>query len=250
MDHDDISLPSRLATQFDYLEANPRIDVLGTWARTLGLRREQTWSYPTNDSEIRAEMLFSSVLVHSSVMLRRSIFAKYKLRYDPDVARAQDYELWTRGAEHLRFGNVGSVLLRYRIHSEQVGRKHAGQQQAVATKVRTRELKALGLRPSQAHLRLHNFVSQWRFPDSRAGLLDVERWFLDIKAANRRWKRYDQKALDQVLERRWWAACRAAVNLGRTAWDLYKNSILAERSNRSAVDKVVFWSKALLREAG
>ncbi len=248
MDHDDISLPGRLAAQSDYLESNPRIDVVGTWARTLGLHREQTWNYPTTDEEIRAEMLFSSVLVHSSVLLRRSTFAKYKLRYDPEVTRAQDYELWTRGAKHLRFANLGKVLLRYRIHPQQVGRNHGNQQQAVAAKIRARQLRALGWRPSQSQLNLHNLISQWSFPASRAGLLEVESWLLAIRFANEQTRGYDPKGLDAVLERRWWAACRAAINLGKPAWALYKGSNLASQSNRSATDKAVFWSKALLRE--
>lgn len=250
MDHDDISLPGRLAAQLDYLEANPKIDVLGTWARTLGLRREQTWKYPTGDSEIRAEMLFNSVLVHSSVMLRRSSFAKYKLRYAPKVARAQDYELWRRAAKHLHFANLRKVLLRYRIHPQQVGHKHGRQQQAVAATVRAGQLNALGLRPSQAQVNLHNSISQWRFPASRAGLLEVESWLSTIRDANSKTRLYDPKVLDAVLERRWWAACRAAVSLGKPAWELYKGSSLASQGSRSATDKAVFWSKALLREGG
>lgn len=247
MDHDDLSLPGRLEAQFYFLETNPRIDVLGTWSRTLGLPREQTWNYPTSDVEIRAEMLFSSVLVHSSVMFRRSTFVKNKLRYDPKVARAQDYELWTRGSEHLRFANLGKIFLRYRVHPQQVGRKHGGQQQTVAAKVRLRQLKGLGLRPSPTEIRLHNSISQWRFPSSRAELLEVETWLLEVRAANKQTHRYDLKGLDAVLERRWWAACRAAVNLGKPAWNLYKDSGLASQGNRSAADKAVFWSKAVLR---
>lgn len=250
MDHDDISLPGRLAAQFDFMEANSKIDVLGTWARTLGLAKEQTWDYPIRDDEIRAEMLFNSVLVHSTVVLRRATLAKYKLSYDPKIARAQDYELWARGAKHLRFANLGRVLLRYRIHKKQVGQKHAGQQQAVAAKVRGRQLRALGLSPSKADLHLHNSISQWRFPASRAGLVQIERWLMEIRSANQRSHRYETKALDMVLERRWWAACRAAVSLGKLAWDLYKSSSLASAGKRSATDRAVFWSKAWLREGG
>ncbi len=248
MDADDISLARRLAAQYSFLETHPSIDVLGTWTKTLGLRSDQVWRYPTNDVEIRAEMLFNSVLIHSSVMLRHSSFVKYNLRYDPNVARAQDYELWARAADRLHFANLGMVLHRYRIHPLQVGQRHGAKQQAVAARVRVRQIVALGLQPNKAELRLHNAISQWHFPALRAGLLATERWLLEIGAANQRWTRYDQVTLDKVLERRWWAACRAAVNLGRPVWDLYKNSSLAKKGKRSSVDKVIFWSKALLRE--
>ncbi len=248
MDADDISLPKRLAAQYSFLETHSNIDVLGTWTKTLGLRSDRVWRYPTDDAEIRAELLFNSVLVHSTIMLRRSTFAKYKFRYDTNVTRAQDYELWVRTSNHLRFANLGTVLHRYRTHDQQVGEQHGAEQRAVAARVRVRQIVALGLQPNKAELRVHNAISQWHFPSSRAGLLATERWLLEIGAANQRWTRYDQVTLDKVLERRWWAACRAAVNLGRLVWDLYKNSTLAKKGKRSSVDKVIFWSKALLRE--
>lgn len=249
MDADDISLSKRLAAQYSFLETHPSIDVLGTWTKTLGLRSEQVWRYSTKDAEIRAEMLFNSVLVHSSVMLRRSTFAKYKLRYDLNAARAQDYELWARAAACLHFANLGTVLHRYRIHARQVGKQHGALQQIVASRVRVRQLRALGLQSNKSQLRFHNSISQWRFPSSRAGLLDVEHWLLALSDANKHSKIYSRRALASVLERRWWTACRAAVNLGRVAWNIYIRSPLAFWGKRSNKDKVVFWAKTLMREA-
>lgn len=247
MDHDDISLPQRLAFQLRYMERHSEIDVLGTWARTIGLRPEQTWRYPTGDAEIKAEMLFNSTLVHSSVMLRRRSFAKLGLRYDPKIDRAQDYEFWTRAIEQLRFANLGKVLQRYRIHRAQVGKLEGRQQRTVAAQVRLRQLETLGLHPSTAQFQLHNRISQWEFPNSRAGLWEVESWLLTLRAANQESKSYSLIIFDRVLERRWWVACRRmASTLGGHAWDFYTASVLSKAGSRSYADKAVFWAKAKL----
>lgn len=248
MDHDDISFSARLAKQSAYLDAHPEVDVVGGWARTLGGKKEYTWKYPLSHDEICSDFLFNSSLIHSSVMLRKITFDQLGLRYDPKTSRAQDYELWTRAAGKVRFANFGKVLLRYRIHGEQVGEKFGEEQQAVAAIVRARELKGLRLRPNKIELHLHNNAGNWKFPASRAGLQELESWFLKLRAENSKFKRYYEHAFDQTLENRWWAACRANALLGMEAWDLYSGSPLAQFSARGILEKAKFWIKCLIRE--
>ncbi|MEX2160731.1 MAG: glycosyltransferase [Anaerolineales bacterium] len=248
MDHDDISLPDRLGRQKAFLDANPQIAVLGTWARTFGPQRKQIWRYPIRDSEIRSELVFNSPLVHSSVMLRRSTFNRHHLRYDEKVKRAQDYELWTRAAPSVQFANLPYVLLNYRLHAGQVGRIHGSEQQAVADMVRLREIRKLGITISRKELNLHNGAARWGFPSSRAGLQALERWFLKLCAANKGSRYFEMATLDQTLQRRWWAACRSNVGMGLGAWRLYAGSPLAGGAGHPAAAR--FWVKALIRELG
>ena len=240
MDHDDVSLSSRLTAQVAFLDANPGIDVLGTWARTVGRRPEQTWRYPLADAEIRCELLFNSVLVHSSVMWRRQRFEELGLRYDPAVNRAQDYELWTRAANAVRFANLDQVLVEYRIHPQQVGQTQGEEQAAVAKQVRRRQLEALGLEPSDAELELHNRVSNWLLPDDEAGLRALDVWLLKLVAANEGKSIYPPGVFGRVLAKRWWAACRGAVGDGLDAWQLYRSSPLADLGQQSWAKKASF----------
>ena len=71
-DHDDISLPNRLALQFRYMENNLDVGVCGTNAKYFGKKRWHT-SLPLNDSDIRTTMIFRNPFIHSSVMIRRSL---------------------------------------------------------------------------------------------------------------------------------------------------------------------------------
>jgi hypothetical protein len=242
MDHDDISLQPRLALQAAYLDAYPDVDVCGTWAKTLGLDPEQTWRYPVEDGEIRSEMLFNSVLVHSSVMLRRAALEAHGLHYDPKIERAQDYELWAAG--QLRFANIDRVLLRYRIHAEQVGKHQSTQQQAVAQIVRRRQVEALGIQPSQQQMELHEAISQWAFRKDLEFLQTVETWLLTLRNANAGQKIYPEPTFSRILGRRWWAACKAAQALGPVAWKKYRQSTLSGFGSPGILPLIRFFLKS------
>ena len=244
MDHDDISLQPRLALQSAYLDAHPDVDMCGTWAKTLGLEPEQTWRYPVEDGEIRSEMLFNSVLVHSSVMLRRAALEAHGLHYDPEIERAQDYELWTRAAGQLRFANIDRVLLRYRIHAEQVGKQQSAQQQAVAQMVRRRQVEALGIQPTRQQIELHDAISLWGFRKDLEFLQTVEAWLLTLRNANAGQKIYPEPAFSRVLGRRWWATCKAAQTLGPAAWEEYRQSTLSGLGSPGTLPLIRFFLKS------
>ena len=250
MDHDDISLLERLQKQVDFLDAHGDIDVLGTWAQTLGRTPKQTWRYPTLDEDIRSEFVFSSSLVHSSVMLRKATFARLQLGYEASIPRAQDYELWTRIAPQVRFANLDSVQLLYRVHQDQAGNKYGAEQQAAAEEVRSREIGRLGVKPSRDEVALHNRISRWEQPSSRAELEILEHWFLKLRAGNQTNQAFPVEAFGRALERRWWAACKANIRLGLEAWRIYTSSRLRDSGKRSFPDKAQFWAKAALRQLG
>jgi glycosyltransferase involved in cell wall biosynthesis len=250
MDHDDICRPQRLKRQVDFMDVHMDVDVLGTWAQTIGLPRQQTWRYSTVDEDIRSEFVFNSGLVHSSVMLRKATLERLQLRYDDSVAQAQDYELWTRAAPRIRFANLDMVLVNYRVHPDQVGNKYGVGQQAAADKVRLREIEGLGIKPTKNEFALHNRISRWEQISGRAELEDLERWFLKLRAANGTSKVLSMAAFDRALERRWWAACKANIGTGNEAWRVYKRAQFARGAKRSPFEKAQFWAKGILREMG
>jgi hypothetical protein len=246
MDHDDISLPDRLAQQVEHIQHRPNVDVVGTWAKTFGRQPDQTWRYPTKDRDIRSEFIFSSVLVHSSVMLRKSTFDRLSLRYDSNVAQAQDYELWTRAAPLVRFANIGKVLMHYRLHDKQVGRVNGVEQQATAEGVRERQITALGLQPTPKELALHHRISRWQFPKGYNELIELRLWFIKMLAANQLYGAYPTQSFQLAVGRRWWAACQANINLGWQAWNL----ALSVDGGLSLTSKAHFLAKASIRQLG
>lgn len=115
-DADDLCEPERLAKQCAFLEAQPPIDVVGTWAAEFGARHK-THRYPELDHEIRAGFLGANGLLGGSLMLRRDFIERHGLRFDANFTVAEDLHFQFRCAvAGARFANLPEALYRYRIH--------------------------------------------------------------------------------------------------------------------------------------
>ena len=128
-DHDDISLPERLAKQVAFLEQNPECGMVGTWASIWEEDRvtSRVHRHPLDSHTLRYELLFNNPFVHSSILVRRSVFDQVGL-YTTDPARQppEDYELWSRIARKFEVNNIGQILLVYREVKQSVSRQQAG----------------------------------------------------------------------------------------------------------------------------
>ncbi|WWR14893.1 glycosyltransferase [Lachnospiraceae bacterium JLR.KK008] len=128
MDADDIAMLERFERQMDFMEKNPQIGVLGTFAYEITMEGNINRLVPlpeTND-EIKARLLFSCAVYHPTVMIRKSVLTENKLCYD-ETKVAEDYDLWTKLILCTEFANISEPLLKYRVHGNcttfQVGDK-------------------------------------------------------------------------------------------------------------------------------
>jgi glycosyltransferase involved in cell wall biosynthesis len=123
LDQDDVSLPRRLEKQVEFLQRNPEIALVGTWAqlideggRPIGYRR-----FATESDDLHEALLKFCALVHSSVMFRRvPVLAAGGYGTGPLGRHCRDYELWLRLSETVRLANLPEVLVKYRVHPEQM----------------------------------------------------------------------------------------------------------------------------------
>lgn len=118
MDADDISLPHRLLFQMLYMEFHREIAVCGSNACYVDKKGEKLYrsSVPLSPEEIRVALHFSDVIVHPSVIFRKSVFIKNRYYYKDQAA--EDYELWTRVCQKEKIGNIGLVLVKRRVHGD------------------------------------------------------------------------------------------------------------------------------------
>jgi len=129
MDADDVCLPERLMLGVDFLDSHQSTAVVGgavEWIDGRGnfLRRHD---YPTRDSEIKAALTTNCPHCHPTTLIRRAAFEKvggYRIAF----ALAHDYDLWLRLAEYFESANLQDVVLRYRIHFDQVSMGRRTQQ--------------------------------------------------------------------------------------------------------------------------
>lgn len=124
-DHDDISLPTRLAKQVAFLDENPDCSVVSCWIEFFP-------EYKLLDSlpEYKfADLIkFKPSFSHPSAMLRGSTIRDFKIHYRDEFRYAEDYDLWF---QILKFGKICSlqeVLYKYRWFSENSSMKNRAEQ--------------------------------------------------------------------------------------------------------------------------
>jgi glycosyltransferase involved in cell wall biosynthesis len=142
MDADDISLPERLRTQFEFMENNPSILVCGTSVRKIDEKDNEIGFLrkPEDFDMVRAYSVFRSPVMHPSSFFRY----ENKFSYDTEYLHAEDYELWTRlliaGYE---IANLPSVGLLYRESSGNISSLHADKMQETSRAIHSRYIEEM-----------------------------------------------------------------------------------------------------------
>jgi glycosyltransferase involved in cell wall biosynthesis len=121
MDADDVSLPERLQRQAAFLEANPRVGLVGCGVEVIDEsgRAEGTVLLPLGDGDLRRRLLLRNPFTHGSVVLRREALEEAG-GYCAGHGANEDYDLWRRIARRWELAAVPEVLYRYRRHGAAV----------------------------------------------------------------------------------------------------------------------------------
>ena len=94
MDHDDISLPERLAREVDFLDCHPNIGVVSCRAKVIGT--QAIISYPETNAQIESKLLFEDCIFLPASLIRHSVLKEYRICYEEEFTPAEDYALWCR----------------------------------------------------------------------------------------------------------------------------------------------------------
>lgn len=210
MDADDISLPERLQTQFDFMESNPEIGVCGAWAYLFRDKpvRNNIIKHPEDHGSLIIRLLFSVCFVHPTVLIRRSVLDGLNYVYNKNFNNSQDYELWSRLAGITQFYNIQNPLLFYRISQNGitsiVNNDGINKRYPLVSQIQRNQLLKLGIvlgrDESIMHFRL-GLNSEMMYLDESAET--VYSFFSEIINANYKCHNFDENKLYKFLSKKY-----------------------------------------------
>ena len=121
MDHDDISLPTRMEEQVAFLEKHKEIGVVGSFVKQMVCGKEK--SYPIENDLIEKNLMFSCAIAHSATMIRASVLKENNIFYEEEFSPAEDYALYCRLIGKTKFYNIPKILFLYRDHAGNTSHK-------------------------------------------------------------------------------------------------------------------------------
>jgi GT2 family glycosyltransferase len=125
MDSDDIMMPERLALQYDYMEKNPMIDVVGGAIEEFGetINYHKIVQYPLTHDAMFDLFAKRVPVANVTTFFRQTFFEKAGL-YPTQSPTNEDTLMWMQGfANGCRFANVPDVVVRVRVSSDFFGRR-------------------------------------------------------------------------------------------------------------------------------
>jgi len=243
MDADDISLPTRLEKQVKFLESNPDIAICGALIKTFGNVNSSIFRYPEDHESIKSTLIFKNSIAHPSIMMKKS--AIKGLYFDPSFKHAEDYELWIRASKYLKLFNIQEVLLLYRMHTEQVSQHHQEEQCASSGKIMLSQLEDLGIKPTEANLKLHQQIGMGKIQLSKEFVNRAESWLINLKNMNKKTSYYSEPAFSYVIAEQWFLICIKASKLGIWSCRKFFSSSLSKKNSLSLKSKTKMIYKCL-----
>lgn len=144
IDQDDLMFSNRLEIQLDYLQKNPEILCVGGQLELIdqfGVHLGFSY-FPKSQWLISKTITLTSPMAHPSVMFRRrDVIALGGYRSN----LPEDWDLWLRLYEAGKISNLDSLLVRYRVHPNQLSRTKLYQSETARQLIRiSRSLRANG----------------------------------------------------------------------------------------------------------
>lgn len=123
IDSDDLWVPDKLERQHVYMMQHPECYLCGTWAKIIDGKNMvvSRIQHPIHYNHIKANLLFQSSFVHSSVLIRK--MNDHTFHYDSFYPVCEDYDLWFRICQKYPAHNIGEYLTLYRIHKTNISKE-------------------------------------------------------------------------------------------------------------------------------
>jgi len=234
MDADDISMPNRLDTQYAYMKSNPDLAICASSYKQIdenGDTKEITRRY-LECERLYYFLTFTNCLAHSTVFFRKSIILGVN-GYNDKLMQAQDYDLWYRVSRMSKVVQIDKVLLKLRVHQNNISSKHKDSQRSIANSVALQNVKHIC--HDRANRKVAEVLCGWR---KEISLNDIS---LDILVDNL------IMLNNYIVESA--PSCVNKKRLTRISWSrVYSYLLLALKEKEYYLILTVLWNNLLNRD--
>ena len=146
MDADDIAVHSRIEKQVAFMEAHPKVDVVGGYIEEFsdGVDYHKIVQYPLKHNEMFHFFTKRVPLAHVSAVYRDRFFEKAGL-YPTTSPTNEDTLMWMQGFKNgCYFANIPEVLVKVRVSTDFFGRRGGMKKAWSDFKDRVKVIKTLG----------------------------------------------------------------------------------------------------------
>lgn len=246
MDSDDISMPERIEKQVNFMDKHLDVGISGTWIKYIGipnfLWRSTVYKYPISHRVIRAKSMFVSSLCHPSVIMRKSLIEKFKLRYDCDHRDAEDFTFWQKSCHYFTLTNMPEVLLLYRVSPGSITQSNTADGFQTARRIIRENIQNLGIDTSVEEILIfRNKLIKFTIKS----LINFHSWLQKLQKANLKKQLYPEPEFSQALSDEWFFACYRSARLGIKAWSLFWQFPLSRISKFDLEERVKFLLRCL-----
>lgn len=126
LDCGDICYKNKFKKQLEYLNNNPDIKLLGTWARVVDHQDEvlHMIKHPVRYADIKKKMYLNSMFLNPTVVFRADILdtvGNYPLKYK---RASQDYAFFFKVIKHFKAENFPEVLMDYKVEEHSISTRN------------------------------------------------------------------------------------------------------------------------------
>ena len=240
-DGDDISYPTRLERQVDYMERHSDTGVVGSWYKLIWTKHRQvTIHQPWGSSSVKATLCFRNPVCHSAAMIRKSVLEEHNLRYNNEFNRSEDYDLWIRISEFAELDNLPEVLLKVRVRGDSVISSYPEQTKQQTYFLLQKELYKIGIDTSETEIKFHNDIGQGKRQAAKSDIIKAGNWLLKLYKQNEKSRYYDPSGMEKALALIWFKLCSNSGNVGFFVWRYWKLFVLSQHYKPSSEELMVF----------
>ncbi len=242
LDNDDITLPSRLAKQVEFLESNKDYGICGSFYEIIDGEGKvvSKIKLPATNSQIKTFLLFNNCFCNSSVMIKSELIKEQM--YPEGFDMIEDYYFLHSISKSTKLSNLPLYITQYRVHGKNVSIEKLDGMRSLRIKMDSLILNDLKISFSDEELLLHsNFVtSNFHFFKTNAQLIQLETWLLKLYQSLKKEQHYDTNMIQKIFIKRWILLFRRT---NRLSYKLFFNGLFLKFS----INYIVFFF-ALLTE--